>query len=101
MQGVVSGMGGVALVILCVFVCLCWWVDVCLSGGSGFSGECSRKVQERQLNRATSISEHHGHSFFHRPLATTRPHSPCCSAEVAGKDRAMILNLTQNTVNKV
>ena len=41
MQGVVSGMGGVALVIQCVCVCVGGWVDVCLSdGGSGIRGEC-------------------------------------------------------------
>ena len=76
MQGVVSGMGGVALVYGSVCMCVCVCVCVCVrvsDGGSGFSGECSVKVQEGQLTRATSISEHHGHSFFHRPLATTRP----------------------------
>ena len=56
-----------------VGVCKCVFVRVSDGGGSRISGECSVKVQERQLTRATSISEHHGHSFFHCPLATTRP----------------------------
>ena len=68
MQGVMSGTGGVAL----VYVSVCVWVWVSDGGGS-ISGEGGSKIQERQLTSRTSISEHHGHSFFHRPLATTRP----------------------------
>ena len=60
MQGMVSGMGGVALVTVS-------------DGDSGISGEGRSKVKEPQIIRRTSISEHHGHSFFHRPLATTIP----------------------------
>ena len=59
---------------MCVCVCVFVWVDVCLNdGGSGFSEVCQSNVHEHQFTRRTSISEHHGHSFFHRPLATIRP----------------------------
>ena len=37
---------------VCVCVCVGGWVDVCLSDDdSGISGECSSKVQERQVTR--------------------------------------------------
>ena len=68
-------------------------------GDSGISGECSSNVKERQLDEHQSVNITATHSsIVHLPQFDR--HNPCCSVEVAIKDRAMIQALTENTVNK-
>ena len=108
--GVVSGMGGAALVIVCacVDVCVCVCECECLfecvrvsdGGGSRISGRVAAKSK-----RVKSFDEHQSANITatHSSIAHSQPldrHNPCCSVEVATKDRAKILAYRENTVNK-
>ena len=93
MQGVVSGMGGVAL----VYESVCVWV-VGVSDGDGVS-RISGRVAARSKS-VKSFDEHQSNNVTatHSSIVHSQPHyrhSPCCSVEVATKDAARSLTLTE------
>ena len=57
--------------------------------------KCVNSLDEHQSANITATHSSIVHSQIHDR------HSPCCSVEVATKDRARILALTENSVNKV
>ena len=95
-----SGMGGVALVY--ESVCVGGWLCVSDGGGgcriSGRVAPKSKSVKSFDEHQSANITATHSSIVHSQPLDR---HNPCCSVEVATKDRARILALTENTVNKV
>ena len=86
---------------MCVWVVCVWVVGVSDAGVSRISGRVAAK--SRSLK---SFDEHqsNNNTATHSSIVNSQPHyrhNPCCSVEVATKERAKILTLTENTVNKV
>ena len=57
----------------------------------------SKSINSLDEHQSVNITATHSSTFHSQPLDR---HNPCCSVEVATKDRAMILAFTDNTVNK-
>ena len=66
-------------------------------GSVGSVGAMSKSVNSLDEHKSVNITATHS-SIFHLPQFDR--HSPCCSVEVATKDRARILALSENIVNK-
>ena len=94
MQAVVSGMGGFALVY--VSVCVCDGVMVVIVGSVVSVRAKSKRVNSLDKHKSANITATHSSTVHSQPHDR---HSPCCSVEVASKDRARILALTENTVS--